>query len=718
MATLMTLVSFDGTDDGAYPQGSLIIDSSGDLYGTTYLGGADGEGTVFEIVATPTGYSSTPTTLVSFNNTDGADLQGSLIVDSSGDLYGTTANGGASGDGSVFEITDTLRGGGYSNTPTTLASFNNAGDGETPQGSLIADSAGNLYGTASYGGAPNYDGTVFEIAKTATGYNSTPIVLAAFNGTDGSHPSSSLIVDTSGNFYGTTPTGGAGYGTVFEVAKTAMGYNSTPIALVSFNGTDGANPDGSLIADASGNLYGTTASGGADDDGTVFEIAKTAMGYNSAPIVLASFDGTDGEGPSGSLLMDAAGNLFGTTDYGGLNNGGTVFELANTESGYSNTPTTLVSFDDTDGALPTGSLIADAAGNLYGTTDEGGAYDDQGTVFEITDSGFVVCFGAGTRIRTTDGDRPVETLAVGDLVVTASGEPRPIKWLGHRRIDCRRHPQPNEAQPIRIAAHAFGENRPARDLFLSPGHAICIDLSGEALIPAQSLANGTTVAQLDVDEVTYWHVELDSHDILLAENLACESYIDMGNRGFFVEGDAVALNGLPDAPERTHADFCRPFHDRGAIVERAKAMLRQQAESLGYRLTTSADAHLIADGKRVEPMWLNDTRLAFVLPAGVEDVKLCSRTFVPAHTCADTDDRRTLGLCLSRLQINGTEIALDDEKVLGHGWHNPEGGPCAAWRWSNGVSSLPIRARLIVIDLAGPGHYWAVLHDDDAKVAA
>ncbi len=135
----------------------------------------------------------------------------------------------------------------------------------------------------------------------------------------------------------------------------------------------------------------------------------------------------------------------------------------------------------------------------------------------------------------------MEHLAVGDVAVTASGQHRPIRWLGSRLTHCRNHPRPHEARPVRVSAHAFGENRPARDLRVSPGHAICLDLLGEVLISASALVNGTTIIQEDVDSVTYWHVELDSHDLLLAENMPAESYLDMGNRAFFAEGNVVDL---------------------------------------------------------------------------------------------------------------------------------------------------------------------------------
>ena len=184
-----------------------------------------------------------------------------------------------------------------------------------------------------------------------------------------------------------------------------------------------------------------------------------------------------------------------------------------------------------------------------------------------------VCFASGTLIQTAKGNVAVEHLAIGDLVVTASGHARPIRWLGHRTIDCRRNSRRTDVLPIRIAAHAFGSGRPARDLFVSPGHAICVDACGDVLIPAASLVNGTTIVQVEADEVTYWHVELDSHDIILAENLPAESYLEMGNRSFFAERGVVALAASPDAPVRTHADFCRPFHENGAVVEAVRATL-------------------------------------------------------------------------------------------------------------------------------------------------
>jgi uncharacterized repeat protein (TIGR03803 family) len=406
--TLTTLVGFNGTD-GQNPYGGLIADVNGNLFGVTGSGGAFGYGTVFEIVKTSGGYASTPTTLVSFNGADGNEPLAGLMADANGNLFGTTFSGGASGDGVVFEIAKTS--GGYASTPTTLVSFDYA-DGQAPFAGLIADANGNLFGTTYRGGASG-DGTVFEVAKTSGGYASTPTILVSFNGVDGSSPYAGLLADTDGNLFGTTQNGGvAGDGTVFEIVKTSGGYASTPTILVSFNGVDGSQPLAALIADANGNLFGTTYRGGASGDGTVFEIIRTSSGYASTSTTLVSFNFADGVGPAASLIADANGNLFGTTDTGA------VFEIARTSAGYASTPTTLVSFYGANGASPAG-LMADASGNLFGTTSGGGASGD-GTVFEITGSGFATGTG-GAITKLTASENPI---AHGDNVtLTATVAP-------------------------------------------------------------------------------------------------------------------------------------------------------------------------------------------------------------------------------------------------------------------------------------------------------
>ena len=433
-ATLTAVVSFGGAD-GSTLDGDLIADSQGDLFGTTEAGGANDDGTVFEIKKTAAGYASAPTTLVSFNNADGSFPAGGLIADSHGDLFGTTSGGGANDDGTVFEITKTAAG--YASAPTTLVSFDGA-NGAFPFASLIADVNGDLFGTTGSGGA-NDDGTVFEIKKTAVGYASTPTTLVSFNGTNGPFPDGSLIADANGDLFGTT--GGLGLnnnavndGTVFEIKKTAVGYASAPTTLVSFDGGDGANPFASLIADVNGDLFGTTDSGGANDDSTVFEIKKTAAGYASTPTTLVSFNGTNGSFADGSLIADANGDLFGTT--GGLDfnhnavSDGTVFEITKTAAGYASAPTTLVSFDGGDGANPVASLIADANGDLIGTTFFGGASGD-GTVFEITDSGFATTPPPPPTVtgdllwQNTDGQASIWEMGGSTLVGGGPVSPNP-----------------------------------------------------------------------------------------------------------------------------------------------------------------------------------------------------------------------------------------------------------------------------------------------------
>ena len=325
---------------------------------------------------------------------------------------------------------------------------------------------------------------------------------------------------------------------------------------------------------------------------------------------------------------------------------------------------------------------------------EGAVYTGQNEpVLQLTQA---VCFRAGTAIKTVAGDIAVEHLHVGDLVVTHSGEHRSIRWLGHRTIRCAGHASPADVLPVRISAHAFGEDRPTRDLYVSPGHSICVDVLGEVLIPASALINGTTITQDEVDTVSYWHVELDSHDILLAENLPAESYLEMSNRCFFAEAGLVDLAAIPDVAGAgvTHADFCRPFHAEGAPVRLARAQARAQAENLGWRLandSTAAGVHLIVDGVRIDAQ-TRGRSARFHVPAGASEVWLVSATSIPAGI-NDGPDVRELGVCIGSVTVEGgfdapSRTQADDPR-LSVGFHGVERDGDLSWRWSRARARLP-----------------------------
>lgn len=361
VGTARVLYSFGANaTDGQEPYAGVITDSAGNVYGTTQTGGANGRGTVFKINST-----GTETILHSFgaSATDGQTPRAGVIIDNAGNLYGTTMNGGANQMGTVFKID-------AAGTETILYSFGGrVNDGMYPRGGLIRDSAGNLYGTTTDGGSGG-SGTVYKIDA---GGGET--ILHSFDGgnIDGADPYGALIMDSAGNLYGTTTQGGAYFeGTVFKISAAG-----TETILHSFGAspTDGLVPTAGLIMDSIGNLFGATSQGGANVSGTVFKIDTAGT-----ETILYSFAGSvnDGRlpGPYMGLIMDSAGNLYGTTANGGANfkdnalGDGTVFKLSLT-----GTETTLYSFgaNATDGLVPSAGLTVDSVGNLYGTTMNGGA---------------------------------------------------------------------------------------------------------------------------------------------------------------------------------------------------------------------------------------------------------------------------------------------------------------------------------------------------------
>jgi hypothetical protein len=309
----------------------------------------------------------------------------------------------------------------------------------------------------------------------------------------------------------------------------------------------------------------------------------------------------------------------------------------------------------------------------------------------VTNTIVGVCFAAGTLIRTPGGEVAVETLEVGDLVVTASDEMRPVKWIGHTDVDFRRTPRGGPGLPIRIAADAFGPGRPSQDLYLSAGHSVCVDLLGEVLIPIGNLINGGTIAEIEKDAITYWHVELDSHDILIANNLPAESYLAMANRGAFEELRGL-LPAMAEGRERTHADFCRPVITGGPTLDFVRQRLAARAEEIGWKPERDADLHLAVDGRIVRPL-AEDGSAAFLFRADAKDVRLMSNSFVPM--ALGSSDERRLGVMLLGLALSGSggeprRISLGDDR-LGDGVHQVEDHGGSLRRWTNGEFALDPR---------------------------
>ncbi|MGH6887763.1 MAG: choice-of-anchor tandem repeat GloVer-containing protein [Rhizomicrobium sp.] len=376
VTTFKVLYTFTGTTDGGVPSnGSLILDANGNLYGTTEHGGEYDSGTAYEVST-----NGTETVLHSFAEGSGGFPPDALVMDKKGNLWGTTDGGGNQTDcGVIFEITGA--------TEKLVHTFTGEpDDGCAAFAAMIIGGDGNFYGTSTGGGKYNR-GTVFELAP-----DGTDKLLHFFgSGRGGYSPFAGVFMDASGNFYGADAGGGSrGFGTLFEIVPS--GHEAV---LHSFKGSrkDGSIPDGRLIRDQSGNFYGTVLGGGRAGCeanlgcGAVFKLTP-----DGKETILHFFKGgrRDGANPSDGLIADGAGNLYGTTWYGGASctpepayGCGTVFKVAPDGS-----ETILYNFsknNGANGANPVAGLVADAAGNLYGTASFGGAYG-YGTVFEITPS--------------------------------------------------------------------------------------------------------------------------------------------------------------------------------------------------------------------------------------------------------------------------------------------------------------------------------------------
>jgi len=390
--TYTVIHTFTGGLDGTSPYAGLTMDRGGNLYGTAYSGGI-GQGTVFKLKHSGSSWIFTP--LYEFQGgNDGAYPEARVIFGPDGSLYGTTSGGGAGGSGccgTVFNLKPPPTACMVALcdwTETVLYRFKGGTDGNGPN-EVVFDPEGSLYGTTVAGGAGNCQtgcGVVFKLTPSSGSW--TEKVLYQFSGgADGATPFAPVILDKAGSLYGTTYAGGnlaceAGYGcgAVFQLTPSGAGWLEN--TLYSFQEeSDGAFPYAGLTFDQSGNLYGAVSDGGASGGGTAFELMPSGGSWTEA--LLYSFTGIPGQqgGPHASLVMDKGGDIYGTTEWDGAYGYGAVFKL--TFSGGDWTYTALHDFaGGNDGAFPTGGVLLDANGNLYGTA-VGGAYGEA-VVWEIT----------------------------------------------------------------------------------------------------------------------------------------------------------------------------------------------------------------------------------------------------------------------------------------------------------------------------------------------
>jgi len=365
------IFNFTGGSDGGNPMAALTFDKAGHLYGTATHGTANGYGTIFRLRKIASGWAFTP--LYRFlGGNDGGFPMDAVTVGTDGSLYGNSPTPNGGDFGAVFNAKPGVRPspsifGGW--TEYVLHNFTgHSNDGAAPLGPVVFDEKGNLYGTTSSDGVCG-DGTVYKL--TPSGNSWILSLLHTFcSAGDGQHPQSGVILDKPGNLYGTTYEGGHfGMGTVFELSSSGAGWSEK--ILYTFSGVaDGGLPSGGLVFDPSGNLYGTTSTKGSNNGGTVFMLTPSNGSWTLT--TLYDFTAKNLDGRSGNLVLDSEGNLYGTREYEGQYGEGAAFKL--THSGVGWTYSSLHDFTGgVDGGNPMDGLIFDASGNLYGTASQGGS---------------------------------------------------------------------------------------------------------------------------------------------------------------------------------------------------------------------------------------------------------------------------------------------------------------------------------------------------------
>ena len=316
---------------------------------------------------------------------------------------------------------------------------------------------------------------------------------------------------------------------------------------------------------------------------------------------------------------------------------------------------------------------------------------------------FLVCFAGGTGIRTPDGDIPVEALRPGDLVAVREHgltRYRPVVWIGERHLDLTGHQRPELAAPVRIRRDAIGPGLPSKDLLVSPDHCLVLD---ENLVPAKLLINGMTVVQdRSVPAVSYYHVELAAHGVLLAEGLPVESYLDTGNRAFFANA-GLALLLHPEFHVNAglrcwETDACAPLAVSQPVVAPIWERIATRAVRLGFErpehaTTTDADVHLVVDGKAIYPVAVRDGCHSFALPRCGRSVRLMSRWDIAGDLFPALDDWRRLGVRISRMTLRAGAVWQEippDDPSLRTGWHSVERDATTIWRWTDGSAVIPV----------------------------
>ena len=392
-ATAQTKVKtlFTWTGGGGNPEGNLIFDSAGNLYGTT----ADGN-TIFELSPNSDG-TWTPNVLwATAFSTDPSNMRPGVLFGADGNLYTTSYLGGVRGCGTVFKLIHNTDG---TWTESSLLDFDCGSGGANPVSGVTFDKAGNLYGGTTLGG--NFgNGVIFQLSPNSDGSWTEKVIHHFTGGTDGAYPDHQVLVfDSSGNLYGTASLGGQGVcpffvgtdacGTVYKLTPQANGSWAFT-AIHSFTGgADGGNPEATLVFDKSGNLYGTTYGGGQYGFGVAFKLIPHANGKWGEQVLHAFKSGGDGAKPIGGLIFDAAGNLYGTTNFGGNNQCGVespigcgiVFKLTPGSAGW--TENILARFHGTPNDTPYNDLLMDSLGNLYGAASGYGTFTD-GSIYEVT----------------------------------------------------------------------------------------------------------------------------------------------------------------------------------------------------------------------------------------------------------------------------------------------------------------------------------------------